>query len=113
MKKFIHDQIPTYEELKALDKEYEYHYVIFNLLGSSYICITYNEDNTGKISLDYMEGSYLHSLGYTDYEIFKNFGIKNNLFYKLTKTNYNKIIKCLQFIKNIYVNELNKYGDKL
>ena len=104
--KKYYDHIPTYEELKNLDKNEEHYFIIFNLSGSAFIQISYNEDFLGKISLDYLESTCLHSL-----YIGTNIDIMVNYFYKLTRKNYNEIIKALTIIKNRLINELTKYNE--
>ena len=106
MRKTIYDRIPTYEELKLLDKNYEYSYIIYDIAGSGYIRIYYNEDQNGKISVDYMEGGYLHGI---HLPIIDKTDIVENEFYNLNKKNYNKIIKFINLIKESIIEELTKY----
>ncbi len=106
MTKIIYDRIPTYEELKSLDKNYEYSYIIYNIAGSGYIRIYYNEDGYGKISVDYMEGGYLHGI---HLPICTKTDIIENEFYNLNKKNYNKIIKFIKVSRDAIIEELNKY----
>ena len=106
MRKTIYDRIPTYEELKLLDKNYEYSYIIYDIAGSGYIRIYYNEDQNGKISVDYMEGGYLHGI---QLPIIDRTDIVENEFYNLNKKNYNKIIKFINLVKESIIEELTKY----
>ena len=96
--------VPTYQELKELDKKDEYVYFIFNICGSGYLRLTYNEESNGKISIDYMEGGYLHSIGLP---ICDKTTICENKFYNLNKPNYAKIIKFIVLVKEAVIKELN------
>ena len=96
--------IPTYQELKELDKKYEYVYHIFNICGSGYLRLTYNEEFNGKISIDYMEGGFLHC---TCLPICTKTTICENKFYNLNKPNYAKIIKFIVLVKETIIEELN------
>ena len=106
MAKIIYDRIPSYEELKSLDKNYEYSYIIYDIIGSGYLRLYYNEDGNGKISVDYMEGGYLHNIGLP---ICTKTTIIENKFYNLNKVNYNKIIKFIKIVREAIMEELNKW----
>lgn len=106
MRKTFYDKIPTYEELKQLDKNYEYVYMLFDIVGSGYLRLTYNEDYEGKISVDYMEGGYLHAL---HLPICTKTNICENKFYNLNKVNYNKLIKFIRIVRQAIIEELNKW----
>lgn len=85
----FHCGMPTYEELKALPKDKEYEFSLLKSAGSGYYRVTYNEYNSGKISLDYMEDKVLHY----DYTSGEDYGIFLNRLYPLNKKNYEKIVK--------------------
>ena len=106
MVKVIYNRIPSYEELKSLDKNYEYSYIIYDVIGSGYLRIYYNKDENGKISVDYLEGGYLHSIGLP---IRTKTKIIENKFYNLNKVNYNKIIKFIKIVRETIMEELNKW----
>ena len=105
MRKDYYYYIPTYEEIKQLDKKYEYSYHLFDIVGSGYLRIYYNEDCNGKISIDYMEGGYLHAL---HLPIYTKTTICENKFYNLNKTNYNKIIKFVKLVKESVLENLKE-----
>lgn len=96
--------IPSYYELTHLDKNYEYIYEICDICGSGYLQLTYNEEMNNKISIDYMEGGYLHNIGLG---IRDKTDIIENIFYRLNKTNYEKIIKYIILVKQAIIEELN------
>lgn len=89
------DKFPTYEELKELNKEYEYYYDIANMWGSGYLRFTYNEDYEGKISIDYLEGGFIHNIHLPIYNKTK---IIENKLYNLNKKNYNDIVKYIELV---------------
>lgn len=106
MVKVIYDRIPSYEELKSLDKNYEYSYIIYDIAGSGYLRLYYNEEENGKISVDYLEGGYLHGI---QLPIRTKTDITENEFYNLNKKNYNKIIKFIKIVREAIIEELNKW----
>lgn len=104
MKKYL-NEMPSYEELKKLDKEKEYIFDCFNICGSGYLRFTYNVDFKGKISVDYMEGGYLHCIGLP---IRTKTDIIENVFYDCNKKNYDKIIKFIEIVRQEIINNLQK-----
>lgn len=103
------DYIPSYYELTHLDKKRPYIYIICDICGSGYLRLTFNEELNNKISIDYMENGYLHNIGLG---IRDKTDIIENKFYKLNKTNYEKIIKFIILVKQAIIEELNdiKWG---
>lgn len=95
--------MPSYEELKDLDKNKEYVYKIFDTCGSGYMRFTYNEDFLGKISVDYLEDGYLHTIGLP---IRHKTKITENVLYNTNKTNYNNIVKFISLVKEAIKNNL-------
>lgn len=109
MTRYFRNYIPTYSELKSLDKSYEYVYEIAHIVGTARLRLTYNEEHNGKISIDYLEGGFLHSL----YLPIRNkTDIIENQFYNLNKNNYKKIIDFIIIVKQQMLEELNdiKWG---
>lgn len=104
MKEYL-GKFPSYEELKQLDKEKEYIYKCFDICGSGYLRFTYNEDLERKISVDYMEGGYLHHLGLP---IRTKTDIIENVFYNCNKRNYDKIIKFIEIVKQEIINNIKR-----
>ena len=104
MKKYFEGYVPSYLELKQLDRKYEYVYNLFHICGSGYLRLTYNEDYNKKISLDYIEEGYLHSLYLPICDKSK---VIENKFYSLNKENYKNIIEFIILIKQSIVNEVN------
>jgi len=98
--------IPSYEELKQLDTNYEYDYEVFDLCGSARLRIYYNEDENKKISVDYLENGYLHDIGLP---IRHKTKIIEGKFYNLNKKNYQAIIKFIQLVKEAILEELHKW----
>lgn len=92
----------SYEELKALPKDKEYKFKIFDIIGSIYVRITYNEDLNGGLYLDIM------SHGYCDLIYYYGKHAKINKFYKLNKTNYNNILKEIEEIKEHIIKNISK-----
>ena len=92
----MNEQIPSYEELKQLPKDKQYKWHLFDIWGSGYLRFTYNEDCENKISVDYLENGYLHSL---NLPIRLKTTIIENKLYPFNKVNYNKIIKFIEIIK--------------
>jgi hypothetical protein len=90
----------TYEELKKLPKDKEYKFKLFEIIGSVYVRITYNEDFYGGLYLDIM------SQGYCDRIYYYGKYAKINKFYKLNKTNYNNIMKEVKEIKKYIINKI-------
>lgn len=95
------DKFPKYDELKKLNKNYEYEYNFPEIIGTGYLRFTYNEDLRGDISLDYLENNFLTSIYLKDFEL--------NTFYKLNKKNYDLIIKAINDVINQIINNLNEY----
>ena len=100
-----YDGMPTYEELTKLDKNYEYIFNLCDFIGSGYLRLTYNEDFNGKISIDYMEGGFLHSIFLP---IRTKTKIIENEFYNLNKVNYNKIVKFIKLVKEAVLENLKE-----
>lgn len=103
MKEWL-NEIPAYEDLKKLDKSKEYVFNVFDICGSGYLRFTYNEDFLGKISIDYMEGGFLHNLGLP---IRHKTKIIENIFYNTNKKNYNDILKFIKLVKEAILLNLN------
>lgn len=97
--------IPTYEELKKLPKDEYYKWKLFNICGSCFLRFTYNEDCENKISVDYMEDGCLHSLNLPIYS--KTTMVENRL-YPLNKTNYNKLIKFIEVVREAIKNNIKE-----
>lgn len=106
MVKRFYSKIPSYQELKNLDKNYEYIFNLFGTIGSGYLRITYNEEYYGKISVDYLQDGFLHNISLP---IRHKTTIIENKFYNLNKTNYKKIIKFIRLVRLAVLEELNKW----
>ena len=109
MIKYFRGYIPTYKELKDLDKKYEYVYEIVHICGTARLRLTYNEEYNNKISIDYLEEGFLHG---TYLPIRTKTDIVENEFYNLNKKNYKKIIDFIIIVKEQIIKELNdiKWG---
>lgn len=92
--------MPTYEELKMLPTDKEYKFNLFNIIGSVYVRITYNEDMNKGLYLDIMDK------GYCDQVYYCGRYAKINKFYKLNKTNYNNICKEIKEIKKHIIHNI-------
>ena len=92
----------SYEELKALPKDEEYKFKIFDIIGSVYVRITYNEDFQGGLYLDIMNNGFCDGIFYSGKYC------KINCFYKLNKTNYNNILKEIEEIKKYILKNISK-----
>lgn len=92
----------SYEELKALSKDEEYKFKIFDIIGSVYVRITYNEDFKGGLYLDIMKDGFCDGVFYTGKYC------KINYFYKFNKTNYNNILKEIEEIKKYILKNISK-----
>lgn len=107
MKEWL-DTMPSYEELKKLNKEKEYVYKIFRITYGSYLRFTYNEELNGKISVDYIQDGYLHGLGLP---IRHKTKIIENIFYNLNKKNYNDILKFIELVREAIIKNINGFFD--
>lgn len=103
MKKYL-NKFPSYEDLKNLSINNEYYFIIKCLLGTVCLRFSYNEDYNRKISLDYMENGYLHSINLPSYGL----KIELNRLYTLNKTNYKNLIDSILFIKKFIMDSLNE-----
>ena len=99
MTKWFYDKLPSYDELKSLDNKYEYYY-LFDAGCSGYLRLTYNEEYNGKISIDYLQDGFLHSIALPIRDVTD---IIENKFYKLNKTNYIKIIKFIRLVRKAII----------
>lgn len=109
MVKEFNNYIPSFKELKDLDKKDEYIYNIVEIVGTSRLRLTYNEEFNGQISIDYLEGGFLHGIYLP---ICDKTDIVEGKFYKLTKQNYAKIIEFIILVKQEIIKGLNdiKWG---
>lgn len=100
-------QIPTYDEIKQLDRSRDYEWNLFKIVPSVYTRLTYNEDNNKCLCLDIMIG------GYCNCTKFKGTKYETNKFYKLTKKNYEGLLKTITELKEYVIKNMesdNIYG---
>lgn len=93
-------KMPLYEELKSIK---EYHkFILYSPIVGGYFRLVINEDNQKNVSLDYLDGVYLKSISInfdSEYQL--------NRLYKMTKKNYEGLVKLYsQIIEMMYTDIL-------
>ena len=96
----------SYKDLESLDKDKEYRWRVFQIIGNVYIRFTYNEDLNGFISVDLMQNGLLQENVLIPLKC--RFGETLSLgeLYPLTQENYTKALNTIESIKKYIVSNI-------
>ena len=93
----------SYEYLKSLPKDQEYRFKLFDVIGSIYCALSYNEDLEGKICLDLFDHGFTGQCYYYNYRT----KYQQDTFYNLNKKNFVELMKLADFIKTDILENIN------
>lgn len=93
----------SYEYLKSLPKNKEYRFKLFDIIGSVYCALTYNEDFNHKICVDLFDHGFTGQVWYYN----NKSKYQEGTFYNLNKNNFNALMRLSQYIKQDIINNLN------
>lgn len=96
----------SYKDLENLDKNKEYRWKVFQIIGDVYIRFTYNEDLNGFISVDLMQNGLLQENVLIPLKY--RFGNTLSLgeLYPLTQENYTKALNTIASVKKYIVSNI-------
>ena len=98
------DKVYNYEDIRKLPKDREYKFILFEVIGSVYCALSYNEDLNGKICLDLFDHGFTGNCWYDN----TRSNYQQNTFYNLNKKNFIGLINLAKYIKQDIINNVNR-----
>lgn len=98
------DKVYSYQDIKALPKDKEYKFILFEVIGSVYCALSYNEDLNGCLCLDLFDHGFTGNCWYDN----TRSNYQQNTFYKLNKTNFKGLLTLAKYIQQDIINNVDR-----
>lgn len=98
------DKVYSYNDIKALPRDKEYQFILFDVIGSVSCVLSYNEDLKGKICLDLFDHGFTGNCYYYN----NKSEYQQDTFYNLNKKNLGGLLNLAKYIQQDIINNVDR-----